>query len=53
MDDVLLLNVEQVRYARYPRNCEAIIARIHLYFYNLKNDVSPRYTVPLDAINPQ
>lgn len=43
MDDILLLNVEQVRYARYPRNCEAIeIARIHLYFYNLKNDVAPR-----------
>lgn len=54
MDDVLLLNVEQVRYARYSRNYKAIeIARMHLYFYNLKNDVSPRYTVPLDAINPQ
>lgn len=54
MDDVLLLNVEQVRYARYSRNYKAIeIARMHLYFYNLKNDVLPRYTVPLDAINPQ
>lgn len=42
MDDILLLNVEQMRcYARYPRNCEAIeIARMYLYFYNLKNDVS-------------